>query len=57
MQLEDLDNAVLAYERAIELEDDWMFRLNYAITLAKVWAQWPSAGPPLFYVPAAPFFA
>ena len=34
-KLEDLENACLAYERAIELEDDWLFRLNYAVTLAK----------------------
>ena len=28
-KLDDIDNASAAYERAIELEDDMVFRLNY----------------------------
>jgi len=32
-KLEDIENACLAYERAMELEDDWLFHLNYAVTL------------------------
>ena len=33
-RLEDFDNACSAYERAIDMEEDHMFELNYAITLA-----------------------
>ncbi|KAL0055485.1 hypothetical protein WJX82_001054 [Trebouxia sp. C0006] len=33
-KLDDVDNASAAYEKAIELDDDMMFRLNYAITLS-----------------------
>ena len=32
--LDDFDNACQAYEKAIEMEEDHLFRLNYAITLA-----------------------
>ena len=28
-KLDDVDNAAAAYERAIELDDDMVFRLNY----------------------------
>ena len=28
-KLDDVDNASAAYEKAIELDDDMMFRLNY----------------------------
>jgi len=31
--LDDFDNACQAYEKAIEMEEDHLFRLNYAITL------------------------
>ena len=34
-RLEDFENACLAYERAIELEDEYTFRLNFGIMLAK----------------------
>ena len=29
-KLDDVDNASAAYERAIELDDDMVFRLNYS---------------------------
>ena len=32
-RLEDFDNACQAYEKAIEMEEDHLFHLNYAITL------------------------
>ena len=32
-RLDDFDNACQAYEKAIEMEEDHLFRLNYAITL------------------------
>ncbi|CAG9461157.1 unnamed protein product [Pedinophyceae sp. YPF-701] len=34
-RLEDFENACLAYEKALELEDDYVFRLNYGIMLAR----------------------
>ena len=33
-RLDDFDNAVSAYEKAIEMESDHLFELNYAITLS-----------------------
>ena len=32
-RLEDFDNAFAAYDKAIEMESDYLFHLNYAITL------------------------
>ena len=32
-RLDDFDNACQAYEKAIEMEEDHLFHLNYAITL------------------------
>ena len=32
-RLEDLENACSAYEKAIEMESDHLFHLNFAITL------------------------
>lgn len=32
-RLDDFENACSAYEKAIEMENDYMFELNYAITL------------------------
>jgi Bardet-Biedl syndrome 4 protein len=32
--LEDFDNACSAYEKAIELGEDYLIHLNYAVTLA-----------------------
>ena len=32
-RLDDFDNACSAYEKAIEMESDHLFELNYAITL------------------------
>jgi Bardet-Biedl syndrome 4 protein len=32
-RLDDFDNACEAYEKAIDMEEDHLFRLNYAITL------------------------
>ena len=41
-KLDDVDNASAAYEKAIELNDDMMFRLNYGKlsvdTLAEMWS-------------------
>ena len=34
-KLDDFDNACNAYERAIEMDSDYLFHLNYAITLYK----------------------
>ena len=31
--MDDFDNACSAYEKALELEEDHVFHLNYAITL------------------------
>lgn len=33
--LDDLDNASAAYEKALELDDDMMFRLNYGMPLSE----------------------
>ena len=32
-KLDDFENACSAYEKAIDMEEDHLFRLNYAITL------------------------
>ena len=32
--LDDVDNASAAYEKALELDDDMMFRLNYGMLLS-----------------------
>ena len=37
-RLDDVDNASAAYEKALELDDDMMFRLNYGMLLCM--AQW-----------------
>ena len=34
IRLEDFDNACSAYEKAIELGEDYLIHLNYAVTLA-----------------------
>lgn len=35
--LDDLDNASAAYEKALELDDDMMFRLNYGMPPSATW--------------------
>ena len=34
VRLEDFDNACSAYDKAIELGEDYLIHLNYAVTLA-----------------------
>lgn len=38
-RLEDIDNACAAYEKAIEMESDHLFHLNYSITLFNAGAE------------------
>lgn len=35
-KLDDVDNASAAYEKALELDDDMMFRLNYGMLI--IWS-------------------
>lgn len=36
-KLEDFDNACSAYEKAIDMESDHLFHLNFAVTLLNGW--------------------